>query len=788
MEITPEERLDNVRHIVKLYETELASVIKVSDKFEVDRLPNIVQQGIKLVTAKSPGFSNISSCTTVNFVFNHLLGQLRPVINDAVYSPDQLSINYYAINISGSGSGKDASVTTMKSACSTAFQLIKVEREKQEEERAKRIALREKQKEVPNAVESDLVYSDYVDFIRELEDLEMGSKTTSGGLSSKLNRMATSEFGIPCVVMGEFGLALKSGKTTEEVLEMLGILYDMGNAPAPSYKTAEVREAAIESMYPNALLHSSPKIIFGDERVSETISMIFHAMMARRSWYTMPSEEENIENNEIPGTIAEVREIANRRRVVVSKTSTELDDMTTQVVARMLSSEANRVVSFAEDAAQLYTDYFQFGAMRAELAEDSSISQVEVAGRAFKTARLAALWTLMSGENEISKTHLASAIYFAEYNSKYMEKFVILTSSKAYRLLGDKFKEGKLTEVTLDTAMVNGWVTRVSNDFHELLHPMNSYLSKDGVVSYCNEARLFKYAPYKKVEDTGEYALSYNKVPGVPKADRVAYLDNFDHYKTGSMKFLENIVTNDTVYNVFRYNDGPNKNGDVITMNRNQKYIASSTKLLTIDVDKSEIDIVQMHNFLSEFKHIICTTSDRENKYKFRIILPVSVEIDGTQLNLYRCIMKSVCEELTIEGDPTSGNPAQPIYGYAGSEVYSNTTGRLYEIEELISQCANNPDEGLVPKTKPVTTQAKTKAMKDIMANVNKIFDYCIHCKAGAGSISLARASMHLRDQGANQEQYLQVIHYLNSCWTNPMDEVRLENTVLKTYLSQMEG
>ena len=787
-EVTPEERLEAIKSIVAEYEEFLGNTLKTTDKFEVDRLPSVIQKSVKLVTAKSPAFSNISACTTVNYLFTHLVGQLRPVISDISYSPDSLGINYYGINLATSGSGKDASLNTMKSACKTAFDMILDVRKKDEEDRAKAIALHEKKKDDPNVVEEDLVYSDYSELIRDLPPTSIEAKSTRGGAVNVITRMQNQRFGSLGLVSNEFGLALKQNNTIEELLEMLGSLFDMGVTEQQAFKTVDVREQAIEGMYPNTLMHSSPKIVFGNPKVRESIFNLFHTMLARRCFLSMPSDRESIENNVVPTSIKEVRELANNRRVTVSKLSSELDGITAEVVRTMLADDMNRIVSFEEDAGELYIDYFEYNLKRAELEEDSSIQQVELNGRAFKTARLAAMWSLLENSNKISKATLESAIYFSQYNAKYLDEFVLLASAKGYRLLGDKFMRGDLTQLSLDGAIVKGYVTTITNEFKELLDPMNSYLAKVGIVSYSQEDRTFYYSPFKMVEETGDYGISYTIVDGVAKEDRTHRLDNFEKFKNCTMDSLKNLVTRDTIYNVFRYNDGPNKDGDMITMNRNQKYIASSTKLLSIDVDDSEIPIKEMHGFLSEIKHVIATTSDRENKHKFRILLPVNVEIDGTQTQLYRCIVRKVSEKLMIKPDPVSGNPAQPMYGYKDAEVYMNTEGHLYDITDILGECANDDGALITPKPKPKTAAAKTKAMSEIMGNVDQIFDYVINCGRGEGSLSLARASMHLRDEGATQEQYLQIMNYLNSTWTNPMEESRFENTIIKQYINQMEG
>ena len=782
-----EEKEEAVRHIVNLYEEHLKDVLEVEDNFSLNMLPKKVKEAVDLTIAKTPQFSNIAGLATANYVISHIVGQCRPRINEVAYSSDLLGASIYTILVSNSGTGKSSSVNTLLKACNPAIELVESKRIERNEHRAKMIALREKRTEDPNAQLEDLEPTDWQDLVKPLNRTIIPPTSTRGGTSTLLDKLQNEEFGNMAVMFDELGLSLKNGTTTQEVLQLLIEAYDVGNSLAPIYKTDELKETPITGMYSNMLGHTSPRVLFGDAQIKDTLAMLFHTALARRVFFSMPDDVESNENDITPTSIKEAKEMSNRRLKAVSELSMLLNEHSYSVVSKMLAGEVNRVVGFEEDAAELYKDYYDYCQKRSQLVEDSSIPQIELSGRPFKLGKLAAIWQLWEGTNSITYATLKSAIQFAEYNSKYLDKFLALTSSKAYTLLGNEFKEGNITSITLDKAMQNGYVGRVTKDFKDLLDPMNSYLAKVGIVSYSQEDKTFYYSPFKMVEETGDYGISYTKVEGVAKEDRIKYLDNFQTYKMCTMKHLGQMLTMDTIYNVFRYNDGPNKNGDMVTMNRNQKYLASNTKLLSIDVDDSEMPIEEMHGYLSEFKHLIATTSDVNNKHKFRILLPVNIEIDGSQQGLYRCIMRKVSEALLIKPDTTSFNPAQPMYGYDGAELFVNEEGLLYDISDIISECVQDDTSGIVERTVPKTTQAKQKLVKEIMANANQVFDYVINCQRGTGSLSLARASMHMRDSGFGPDQYRQVINYLNSMWQVPMNEERLEK-IIDQYISKMEG
>jgi len=783
-------RLDNLHHLEAEYATILEKDIHLTEVFDIHRLPPLVKDAIKLVVAKSPAFSNIGALTTVNYVFTHLVGQLRPAINDPVYSDDALTPNYYGILISPSGSGKDSSYNALLKACRTALKLVEDTREDELLRKAKEKALRVKLKEEPTATIETLVYDDYAPFIKDPLNTIMSGDSTRGGVASLLNKFQKESLGVPSIFMGEFGLDLKNGSTIQELLKLLGTLYDMGVSTSPEFKTDEVKEAAIDGMFPNFLGHTSPKVLFGDPKVKELLSNMFHTMLARRCWYSMPVGDEAIENNAVSPSVIENREIQSKRRVILSETTTTLDVQLSEAINRMLANTANRSVSFTDKSAQLYSDYFGYCQTRAQLMEDSSIEQIEMSGRAFKTGRIAAVWALIHSTNEIEINILQSAIYFAEYNSKYLSEFVKLTTSKPFILLANEFLNGNSHEIALDTALTRGFITRVSLDFREVLEPLNSHLRNKGVVTYHEDAKVFQYSPFKIVEETKEkegYTISYTKVPNMSKDERSNHLDSFELAREGrSFNFLVKLMNIDTIYNVFKYKDAPNKQGEIIKNNRNQKNIISATKLVSIDVDESPVPISMIHEYLSEFRHVIATTSNKDNKMKFRILLPINIELSGENPDLYRYVVKRLAADLLVKADPTCFNPAQPMYSYSNSEVLFTKEGALFSVTDYITDYANGDTEDkTILKTPSKTPNERRKRVDKILNNINQIFDYAISAPMGLGSYSLARAALHMIDEEFNKAEFLMAINYIHSIWTAPMDEERFQHTIIDQYINQ---
>jgi hypothetical protein len=276
----------------------------------------------------------------------------------------------------------------------------------------------------------------------------------------------------------------------------------------------------------------------------------------------------------------------------------------------------------------------------------------------------------------------------------------------------------------------------------------------------------------------------------MPKDDRKFHLDNFDKYRNDlCFNNLANLLSRDTIYSVFQYREAPNKHGELITMNRAQANIISTTNLIVLDVDNSEVPMQIMHEYLQVHRHIIATTSDVTNKHKFRILLPINVELDGSNTKQFNYITKRIAADLLIDADKVSFNTCQPFYGYAGAEIIQQETGQLFDITEYLTGYASG-EEQIALVHKPTTF--KTKAGRDnhvnkIIDNAAKVFSYVIEAESGRGSFELARASLHMRDEKFTKSEYIMVMNYINQCWENPMEQGRFEKSLLDQFTPQME-
>ena len=203
----PEDRiLQNLNSLVAQYEADLGFLHNRSmHKFDTTVLPQIVQDLIKLATAKSPSFSNVSATAVANFVLSHTFGQLRPTINDPIYSDDAIGINTYAIILARSGGGKDSTYQAITKSLTSAMKYIEEQNMLELEEQARTKFIKDMKKGNPEFDESSVTKDDFADYIKKPEIPITSLASTRGGLTTSLNRMAKSSFGVKSLFASELG-------------------------------------------------------------------------------------------------------------------------------------------------------------------------------------------------------------------------------------------------------------------------------------------------------------------------------------------------------------------------------------------------------------------------------------------------------------------------------------------------------------------------------------------------------------------------------------------------------
>lgn len=159
---------------------------------------------------------------------------------------------------------------------------------------------------------------------------------------------------------------------------------------------------------------------------------------------------------------------------------------------------------------------------------------------------------------------------------------------------------------------------------------------------------------------------------GINKQDRAKI--SAKNFKVFDCKFkdLERMINTDGAFTAFQFKNGERKNENVL-FDREIDFI-----ILDIDKgDKMDIDTMHIHLRKMNINHILATTSDNSNKFKYRILL----EIFPRKFNSndeYREIYKDLEKILGVKVDELS--VAQIYYSYSNSYILSYFGGNKKHI------------------------------------------------------------------------------------------------------------
>ena len=177
-----------------------------------------------------------------------------------------------------------------------------------------------------------------------------------------------------------------------------------------------------------------------------------------------------------------------------------------------------------------------------------------------------------------------------------------------------------------------------------------------------------------------------------------------------------------------------------------------------------------MHDALADFKHHISTTSDSNNRFKYRIILELDVKVDLDPIQWKKFLKKAYGFIGVENADPAGLTKSQIMFWYKDSVVYSVTDEDCDKLPA--SRLIQSLEDDEVKETK---LPPKSIALEDI----EDTFFYAINPDSGQGSLSLYKASRHAKDIGLTYEENENLMFTLNALWDCPMDEERLHRTIL---------
>lgn len=251
-------------------------------------------------------------------------------------------------------------------------------------------------------------------------------------------------------------------------------------------------------------------------------------------------------------------------------------------------------------------------------------------------------------------------------------------------------------------------------------------------------------------------------------------------YDEVSFEQLGNLLTHDYGFTPFKYASVEEgaiydtiKHPEAWGRVRGRANVNDVISWLCLDVDDSTITAEEMHQILANTNHHIARTSNKDNPYKFRVIVELTTPVTVTE-SLWKFFIKAVATSLGIDKLDALGRSAV-IYGYKDRKVYSvldkgtiNTSRHLKMAQTKVAELEEKRATALPAKQQAAALQSPYNT-----------FGFAYDAEPGEGTNKMLAAIHKAKELGATKEYIVDLLKSINRFWDHSMPAHRLQSTVM---------
>ena len=719
-----------------------------SIKFTELKFPSIVQSAIDVlgddIPFKMKLFIAVNECGTLA---SNLGNPIR------LNSKTMVTTNMQNIMFATSGGGKDQSVNVIRSNFKVAYATLLKKAGKEAITLAKELCAKKEKGKLDNWREY------YKGNTRTL----FPAVSTPEGMLNQMDILQHTSLLAYNMKIGELGSELKGNTKLMDNLKLMAEGYDTGTVPSSIVKTDELQVSEIQGLNINALMFSSIDTLLKDKTVRDRFVDYMTIQGSRRSMLYMNNTPEEVKEYDSLISLLNSKRISDDKFEKAAKTLEKQANM----LIGIIPTGKNSFVDFKRakgsstlsdlDAREIYELYKHYNSFRSKsIPEKYKMKAIATKHLHWKALKLAGIFCMLNGKMEIETVHILQAISVVEYFNDDVRLFQIEVDKEVYERIVDYIRlravKGKIS-ITKHTLIKEGFVSQgISEARMKELVELCTNSDSDGIYKYVKGKILYKGISVVKpplssvipVADEAEEIREEKENTPTPinstfnsdnsKPIKLSYktyklesgepmeFDNpkdFKEYRNDNgAKGWKNVVTRFDQYlklvdaNVsmspYHFGKGKNSKGEVIEGYKTLDTIISLSETIILDVDKSVLSIQDMHELLSDYTHIVSTTSDPDNLYKFRVILRLDREVELTPAQ-WKKFYRSIAELLGIDVD-ININKASMFHGYKGSIVYSNLNGKMIDVKPHMINAYNSQAR---EEIKAVTTQKQFEISYD---------------------------------------------------------------------------
>lgn len=718
---------------------------------DLDAYPDIIRKGMDTIQGSVP--FKLKLAITLSELISFSAHLRKPI---KMYDGTIVPTNAIVFALAGSGVSKDKSLNAVRKSLSFGYMQIEDQRKEFAREKAESAAL----------LEGDEP-ENWAKYYKAPKPLQSGLGTVEG-LIHHFADIAENPTGSGSIMSSEIGSELQNNGAMVDIIKTIAVAYDLGNIPPKVVKSHENQTSEIKGLPVNALFFGSHEALLYDNLIKAKFRLVFNTQLARRSLFAFtPESPENLSVS----SIDELYEMKEAERLRVCKAQEELNDVTSNLVGET----TNEPLSVSPEAQKLFDVYLEHNVLVAdEMQNKFPISKLSRRHKQWLAFKLSGTYAILDGSSEITEEHYAYAINTVELLASDLSNFEYELVKEPYELLSDmckaKAEDGEFV-LSLHELRKLSYITGTGSSkgkVEELCTLAGSYDS-EGVYTAQDGGIV-----YKKLTKTDIVGVSYKifndlKLEGEKLK---AYMnrnstDGYDFFET-DFEDLEHLLEENVVYSCFQFKDGIHS----------KEHLFGGTKFAILDVDKSVITDEEAHILLDEYNHFIARTSDKNNEFKFRILMELDavVEVDAIT---WKAFIQEIAAELGLIVDPIP--QSQIVLAYKNRKILKQLKGKVLNSKVLLDRAiANIKDRPKAPNTLP--SKEKTAKLND----PRETFSFAFECEPGERSNKIYRALAYAIDLGADAEYVEKLGLEINDYISDPMDVARLQRTLITPALRRL--
>ena len=622
--------------------------------------------------------------------------------------------NVIAFVLAHSGSKKTSSVTKLEKTLGKGYTKIKEYREVLERMRAS---------------ETDTP-------IKKLNPLS-NVLSTEAGMITRLNEFKVEGLGLPSLFVDEISTELATSIDIIPNIKLISQLFDSGEMLSKVIKDKERQSDEVHGMGMCGLFIGSEHGMLEDELVLKKFEDEFISKLARRCFFVYPTF---IEEKKTGDDLADIISAMDKTEEEQNKHKKGINDLSLRIVERLIDEDV-RNIKVSGEAMFLYKAY---GIYCEELSKtiDNEPVMLETKHRFWKTLKLAAVYAYFNEHKEIKEQDYLEAMYSAEMGKNDLNKFAYRANRKKYEILLDHYVEGG-NELSTHELVKRKIITKIQ-DLPNLIELANSKAGKTGNFEE-KDGRII----WSKFEETTDIGISYVMTRnlqemidgGMEKKEAkqtIAAQDATTGFKHKELKFeqLGQFMNHDVAFTPFEFKDG----------HRHKDNLLGGANFVMLDVDNTDMTDLECADMLADYRFIMARTSDKENPFKYRVLMPTDIKVD-IDPDSWLLFMKKIQDHLGFEIDILS--KAQIFYGYNDREVIVNAEGENLEASELI--------KNLEKPKKPIKRATSRAVLTEMKRNRKKIIWYLYEAAHNEHNMAF-NAMVHLFDAGFSYEDNIEII------------------------------